>query len=43
MENYLQAIGLSEAERKVYKACLKLDNAKASNIAERLSGNEEHE
>lgn len=34
MENYLQALGLSEAERKVYQACLKLDNAKASNIAE---------
>jgi sugar-specific transcriptional regulator TrmB len=34
METYLQTLGLSESERKVYLACLKLDSAKASVIAE---------
>ncbi len=34
MEEHLQTLGLSEAERKVYWACLKLNSAKASVIAE---------
>lgn len=34
MEEYLQTLGLSEAERKIYSSCLKLDSAKASTIAE---------
>ncbi len=34
MEDYLSKLGLTEQERKVYIACLKLDSAKASTIAE---------
>ncbi len=34
MEDYLSKLGLTEQERKVYIACLKLDSAKASDIAE---------
>ncbi len=34
MEEQLQILGLSEAERKVFQSCLKLDSAKASKIAE---------
>ncbi len=34
MEEYLKALGLPEAERKIYQTCLKLDSAKASTIAE---------
>ncbi|MEK6899197.1 MAG: helix-turn-helix domain-containing protein [Nanoarchaeota archaeon] len=34
MEDALRTLGLSESERKVYLACLKLDKAKASTIAE---------
>lgn len=37
MEEYLAKLGLSETERKVYRACLKLDSAKASVIAEHAS------
>ena len=34
MEESLRVLGLSEQERKVYQACLKLNTAKASTIAE---------
>lgn len=34
MEEYLKELGLKEPERRIYTACLKLDSAKASTIAE---------
>lgn len=37
MEEHLKILGLSEAEIKVYQACLKLGSAKASVIAEHAS------